>query len=750
MGNSGNIRDMAMNKTAMKSEVKPVEKQVIPAKTPFIYRNIFAYFVLFLSFGLGGSIYLALARVKDVSINSELIMLVLFAALLIMGIMLYLVGGRLFRIWRERKAKQAGAQLHLRLAILFAGIGAIPSILVALFAVSILDQSLRGWFADRISTAVSESVDIANSYYNEHAGSVSAQLLIMANDINREAPRLLSSRQRLNEYVSNQTVLRNLSESVIIDGTGQVLAKSRFAFAITFTTIDDTLIEQARSGDVVQINSPESNKIQALIKLNSFVDAYLLVGRYIDEDVLAAIDRTRIAAEDYQSLSIRQFDLQLSFAVMFSVVAILMVLSSLWLGLNLANSIVNPLVRVISAADEVRAGNWRTRVEENDDVDEISRLGTSFNRMLDELSSSREQLVQANHQLDARREFTEAVLGGVSSGVIGMDRNTKITLPNGAACDILKTSQQSLFGKKLSDAVPEFAVLLKDIHAVGKSKDAVKSQIELSSQGRRIIVLVQITKETVEGRLVGYVLTFDDITDLLSAQRKAAWADVARRIAHEIKNPLTPITLATDRLIKKYMPDDAAEQDRFREYVSIISRQVDDIGRMVDEFSKFARMPSPVFKQLDLYKLVTEHKLLFASSEQQTVKIEIEQIDSPIMVEADAGLMRQMLTNILKNASESMVEAGIGAPLIKIGFDRHTAGAITVRIADTGPGFSGSQLEQYLEPYVTTRDKGTGLGLAIVQKIIMEHKGAIELANHPDGGGMVNITLPLISVETTT
>ncbi|MGB2209510.1 MAG: ATP-binding protein, partial [Candidatus Puniceispirillaceae bacterium] len=570
------------------------------------------------------------------------------------------------------------------------------------------------------------------------------------NDINREAPRLLSSRQRLNEYVSNQTVLRNLSESVIIDGTGQVLAKSRFAFAITFTTIDDTLIEQARSGDVVQINSPESNKIQALIKLNSFVDAYLLVGRYIDEDVLAAIDRTRIAAEDYQSLSIRQFDLQLSFAVMFSVVAILMVLSSLWLGLNLANSIVNPLVRVISAADEVRAGNWRTRVEENDDVDEISRLGTSFNRMLDELSSSREQLVQANHQLDARREFTEAVLGGVSSGVIGMDRNTKITLPNGAACDILKTSQQSLFGKKLSDAVPEFAVLLKDIHAVGKSKDAVKSQIELSSQGRRIIVLVQITKETVEGRLVGYVLTFDDITDLLSAQRKAAWADVARRIAHEIKNPLTPITLATDRLIKKYMPDDAAEQDRFREYVSIISRQVDDIGRMVDEFSKFARMPSPVFKQLDLYKLVTEHKLLFASSEQQTVKIEIEQIDSPIMLEADAGLMRQMLTNILKNASESMVEAGIGAPLIKIGFDRHTAGAITVRIADTGPGFSGSQLEQYLEPYVTTRDKGTGLGLAIVQKIIMEHKGAIELANHPDGGGMVNITLPLISVETTT
>jgi len=749
MENQGNVKGKTMNKADIKPSEKPLDEQVLFNKTPFIYRNMFAYFVLFLSFGIGGSIYLALSSVKDVSINSDLIMLALFAALLIMAVMLYLVGGRLFRIWQERKARQAGAQLHLRLAILFAGIAAIPSILVALFAVSILDQSLRGWFADRISTAVSESVEIANSYYNEHAGSVSAQLLIMANDINREAPRLLSSSQRLNEYISNQTVLRNLSESVIIDGTGQVIAKSRFAFAITFTTIDETLIAQARSGDVVQINSPDGNKIQALIKLNSFVDAYLLVGRYIDEDVLSAIDRTRIAAEDYQSLSIRQFDLQLSFAVMFSVVAILMVLSSLWLGLNLANSIVNPLVRVIAAADEVRAGNWRTRVDEYDDVDEISRLGTSFNRMLDELSSSREQLVQANHQLDARREFTEAVLGGVSSGVIGMDKHTRITLPNGAACDILKKSQQSLFGKKLSEAVPEFAALLKDVHAAKRSKEVIRSQIELTSQGRRIIVLVQITKETVEGRLVGYVLTFDDITDLLSAQRKAAWADVARRIAHEIKNPLTPITLATDRLIKKYMPDDPAEQERFKEYVSIISRQVGDIGRMVDEFSKFARMPSPVFQKIDIYKLVTEHKLLFASSESTHVNIEVEKIDAPILIEADSGLMRQMMTNILKNASESMLEAGVESPLITINFDTETAKEDTVSICvvDTGPGFSGSQLEQYLEPYVTTRDKGTGLGLAIVQKIIAEHKGAIQLANHPKGGGIVKITLPLASSE---
>lgn len=707
---------------------------------PFLHQNIFAYIVLLLSFGVGGAIYLVLSRINDVSINSDLIVIALIIAVLIMTVMLFLVGVRLSRLWRVRKSRKAGAQLHLRLALLFGGIAAIPSILVALFAVSVLDQSLRGWFADRISTAVTESVDIANAYYDEHARSVGAQLLIMANDINREGPRLLNNPAQLNEYVTNQTALRNLSESVIIDGTGQVLAKSQFAFSITFTTIDDVTIEKARTGDVVQLNSLDGNKIQALIKLNTFVDAYLLVGRYIDENVLAAVDRTRLAAADYQSLSIRQFDLQLSFAVMFSVVAILMVLSSLWLGLNLAHSIAGPLVQVVAVADEVRRGNWQIRVAEQDDVDEISRLGVSFNSMLDELSSSREQLVKANHQLDARREFTEAVLGGVSSGVIGLDKDSCITLPNDAACEILKQTAQQLYGQKLTDVVPELAPLLAEIKSYRQRNRSIKSQLEINIASKRVVILVQIARETVEGRLIGYVLTFDDISDLMAAQRKAAWADVARRIAHEIKNPLTPITLATDRLLKKHLPEDEKEQQRFNEYVSIISRQVEDIGRMVDEFSKFARMPSPVFTTVDVVKLVKEHQPIFATDHEHIPDISIIYKEEPLWVDADAGLLRQALTNILKNASESMLEARQSMPKIEISLwqDNDT---VMLRLRDNGPGFSGEQPDHYLEPYVTSRDKGTGLGLAIVSKIILEHKGTIELSNYEDGGE-VRIGLP--------
>ncbi len=727
-------------------DIKDIQNEDIPFETeaekpvPFLHQNIFAYIVLLLSFGVGGAIYLVLSRINDVSINSDLIVIALIVAVLVMVVMLFLVGFRLIRLWRVRKSRKAGAQLHLRLALLFGGIAAIPSILVALFAVSILDQSLRGWFADRISTAITESVDIANAYYDEHARSVSAQLLIMANDINREGPRLLSNPQQLNEYVTNQTALRNLSESVIIDGTGQVLATSQFAFSITFTTIDEATIEKARNGDVVQLNSLDGNKIQALIKLNSFVDAYLLVGRYIDENVLAAVDRTRLAAADYQSLSIRQFDLQLSFAVMFSVVAILMVLSSLWLGLNLAHSIAGPLVRVVAVADEVRRGNWQIRVDEQDDVDEISRLGISFNNMLDELSSSREQLVRANHQLDARREFTEAVLGGVSSGVIGLDKDTCITLPNDAACEILKQKSDALYGRKLAEIIPELASLMADINSLRQRNRSVKSQIEINIASKRVVILVQIARETVEGRLIGYVLTFDDVTDLMAAQRKAAWADVARRIAHEIKNPLTPITLATDRLIKKHLPDDAAEQSRFKEYVSIISRQVEDIGRMVDEFSRFARMPSPIFVPVNMVKLVQEHQPLFSSDNTQIPKISVKSDADDYWVDADAGLLRQALTNILKNASESMQEAGQPNPEITIKLWQE-ADMIMLALQDNGPGFSGNQLEHFLEPYVTSREKGTGLGLAIVNKIILEHKGSIELNNHQHGGEVL-ISLP--------
>ena len=324
--------------------------------------------------------------------------------------------------------------------------------------------------------------------------------------------------------------------------------KVTICLALTFSRIDDELVARARDGDVVIITSKENNKLQAIVKLNGFVDAYLLAGRFIDADVLAALNQTRVAADDYQSLSLRQFDLQISLAVMFAVVALMLLLASIWVGLNLATSIAGPLVSVITVAEQVRSGNFKERVPESEDVDEISRLGASFNRMLDDVSSSREQLVQANRQLDARREFTEAVLGGVSSGVIGLDRDGKITLPNQAACELLGKRFDELYGQELTEIQPAFAPLFDGIDQ--RRRVHPERQLDMQIGSRVVILRTRVTSERVDGRLVGYVVTFDDVTDFLAAERKAAWADVARRIAHEIKNPLTPIALATDRLKK--------------------------------------------------------------------------------------------------------------------------------------------------------------------------------------------------------
>ena len=561
----------------------------------------------------------------------------------------------------------------------------------------------------------------------------------MANDINREATNLSVNPVLLEDYLNNQALLRNLSEAVIVDGTGQILAKSQFAFALTFSNLDESWISRARDGEVIIFNTGEGNKLRAAIKLNSFVDAYLLVGRFIDSNVLSAVDQTKLAASDYQSLSFRQFDLQVSFAVLFFAVTLLLLLSALWIGLNLATSIVAPLSQVIGVVDEVRLGNLKPRVGDNQGLDEIDRLGTSIDDMLDELLRNREQLVAANAQLDQRREFTETVLGGVSSGVIGLDKKGIINLPNQAACSLLGIKLTDMLGQKLDELMPEFKGLTSVIGK--KTKPKAEEQIDLFVEGRRITLRARISIESVESRIIGYVVTFDDVTDLLSAQRKAAWSDVARRIAHEIKNPLTPIELAADRLSKKFKPDDE-RNEKYQEYLDIISRQVADIGRMVDEFSAFARMPAPRFASASLRELILGQVQLFANNEQNVaLSFDYEEAAADI-VSIDEGLMRQAVNNLVQNALNVLTENNVKKPQIVISMTQKTD-EIELAISDNGPGFPDMDLTKLFEPYMTTRDKGTGLGLAIAQKIINDHGGLIRLANQKDGGALVRITLPI-------
>jgi len=704
-----------------------------------------AYISILFTLGMGAVTAYALTRVDYLSNDTDtLIWLVVIdaLALLVLGT---LVGRQIWRLWSERRQRLAGHQLHWRMAVLFGGVTTFPAVIVTLFALFIVDYSLRGWFAERISTAVNESVRVAESYFDEHARSISGEVLTMANDINREAYRLVGKGNLMGRYLSDQAALRNMADAIIFDGTGQVLAKSQFAFAITFANLESSWVEQARKGEVVILRADETNKLRAVVKLNSYVDAYLLVGRFIDSKVLLAMDQTRLAASDYQQLGFQQLDLQISFAVLFGIVLLLILIASLWIGLNLATAIVGPLGSVIHVAEQVRGGNLSQRVPDDLQLEEISRLGSAFNRMLDELARSREQLVQANTQIDQRREFTEAVLGGVSSGVIGLDRDGKVTLPNATARSLLTKSDTELIGKKLVDVIPEFKGLLGIINQ--KRRRFGEEQIILQRQNSQLILRARIVSEVIEGRVIGYVVTFDDVTGLLSAQRKAAWSDIARRIAHEIKNPLTPIQLASDRLLKKYRPDDKKAADQFEEYVQIITRQVDDIGRMVDEFSAFARMPQPEMDRHSLLGIVNGQISLFAGRD-LSLDVEIDDANNDYATICDAGLVRQALTNLLQNAKDSLDEHRTATPTIRIKLQSEDD-MIAIIVTDNGPGFPEMDFEKLIEPYVTTRQKGTGLGLAIVSKIMEDHSGTMHLGNADNGGALVCLKFPIHAVTHT-
>ena len=689
-----------------------------------ISERTLAYVSVLIALLLGVVTFALLSSESFLNEESELVGLLVAVDLVSIAILLVFVGRQIFRLIGERRKRLAGYQLHWQLVTLFGLITVLPSLVLLLFTYLVLDVSLRGWFSDRISTAVEESVTVADAYLEEHILSVRGQILAMANDINREASTLTGNRRQFDAYLTNQAGVRNLSEAVVFDSTGRVLANSRFAYAVTFSNLDEDFYNRARAGEVAITRTDITNRIRAGVRLNQFVDAYLLVGRFIDPKVSGAVDRTRTAVSEYQSLDIRQLDLKVSFAILFGMVALLLLLSAVWLGLNFANAIVLPLVSVIQAAEDVRLGDLSSRVEIGRKNDEIAQLGKSFNEMLDKINKNREELVQANKQLDKRREFTEAVLGGVSSGVIGIDQKRCITLPNAAALEMLALTKMEAIGMRLDELVPEFAPIIDSAAQPGRG--IKERNIEIHRGDTTLNLLARITTETVAQRVVGYVVTFENVSDLLDAQRKAAWADVARRIAHEIKNPLTPIQLAAERLGAKYMPEDEKRQKNFSTYVDTIIRQVDDIGRLVNEFSAFARMPAPVMAEHDLVAMVEGQVKLFEAAEKDIIfSTDFGGYDNIALI-CDDGMIRQVITNLVQNAIDAMREADEGQfkVLVNIGVDDN---AITITVTDNGPGLPSQSGVDLTAPYVTFRDEGTGLGLAIVRKITEDHNGRLVL-----------------------
>ncbi|WP_084462620.1 sensor histidine kinase NtrY-like [Oceanibaculum pacificum] len=659
---------------------------------------------------------------------------------------------RIVQIWLERKRGLAGSRLHLKLVTLFGLVAVIPAIIVAVFSALFLNFGIQSWFDERVRTAVNESREVARAYLQEHQKTIRADALAMAADLNREALSMIGNPRRLNAFVSAQAMVRSLTEAVMFDGSGTILGQSALSFSMQFETVPDAAIQEAQTGAVVLLDTDPDDRVRALVRLDSYADAYLFVGRFVDSKVLDHLEKTDAAVEEYQRLQGRQSSLQITFVMIFVVVALLLLLAAVWVGLNVAAELWRPVRNLIGASERVRAGDLTARVQEEDPSDELGVLSRAFNRMTMQLQEQRRELIDANRQLDTRRRFTETVLSGVSAGVIGLDADGRINLPNRSASLLLGMPLERAIGQRIDEVAPEMAELLEA--AQSRPERIHEREILLQGDAGQRTLLVRITAEILvplrEGeKPQGFVVTFDDITQLMNAQRKAAWADVARRIAHEIKNPLTPIQLSAERLKRKYLKQIETDRETFVTCTETIIRHVGDIGRMVDEFSSFARMPSPVLAPANMLELCRETKALYQNAHPDLRVIGAFPAQTVTLI-CDKSQLRRALTNLAQNAVDSIhgrqeQERQEGRKpkggVLRIALIRGD-GTVELRVEDNGKGLPKEERHRLTEPYVTTREKGTGLGLAIVKKIMEDHDGDLILEDRAHGGACVRLIFP--------
>jgi two-component system nitrogen regulation sensor histidine kinase NtrY len=709
-------------------------------------RNVERYLAIFLTaaaliagiatFGVmtGASSPVPNPRTVLILLNIDLVIFVLLGAV---------VARRIVFLWLERRRGGAGARLHVRLVLLFSLIAGTPSILMAVLSVTYLNIGIEGWFSSRVSTALKESLEVAKSYLKEHRQLIAGDALAMVNDVNRDGASLVFDNRLFTQFISSQALNRGLTEAVVFEGSGKVIAKTGYVFALQFEQVPFWALDHAQKGEVAVVPAETDDRIRALVKIESMPGTFLYVGRFVDAKVLGHLERTKTAVDEYITLEGKRSNIERRISLIFIVVALLLLMAASWVGLVFATRLATPIIALIDAAERVREGDLAVRVENIGAGDEIGTLSRAFNRMTGQLESQRRELVETNRELDERRRFSEAVLEGVSSAVIGLDAEGRINLPNRSAYKMFGEDLASQIGSPLVDFLPEFA----DLYELAKKRAdrMVSAEIVLSRDGGPRSLLASISSESLDDEIIGFVATFDDITDLQSAQRKAAWADVARRIAHEIKNPLTPIQLSAERLKRKYLKEITSDPEVFSTCTETIIRQVGEIGRMVDEFSDFARMPAPVFKLEDMAILIRQ-TLFLQKEAHQNIAYAIELPDEEILVSCDARQIGRALTNLAKNAAEAIDgreppkdgEPPWPSGRIRVGL-RQEPERITLFVEDNGRGLPKEERYRLTEPYVTTRAKGTGLGLAIVKKIMEDHGGSLALNDGELGGARVSL-----------
>ena len=712
-------------------------------------RNLATLSLVVLGPVLAMATYLALGPLGQ-GANTFGLRLILLTDLVYVLLVAALVLSQVARLIAARRAKSAGSRLHLRLTGVFALMALIPTVSVAVFAGLTVNVGLEGWFSDRVRSVVGNSLAAAQAYETEQREDLIADARTLARSIDnaRKKGINLSDSALLGE--GQRQIQRGLREAYLIDGTAQIRARGNRSYLFDYEQPDLAQIETASADGVLIIEDWTNNEFRALVPMESFVDRYLYVSREVDGEILSLLDETKETVRLYQQLEADRGRLLFEFALVYLGFAVILILAAVWLGLWFAERLSGPVGRLTGAAQQVGAGDLSVQVREEEGDDEIAMLGRYFNQMTRQLSGQRETLLDNTRQIERRRRLFDSVLSSVTSGVVGLDPEGRVAFVNRSAKRLLDwhEDQQSL---ALAVAVPEFGPLFETLTSGGGT--AVQGEVKVSRQGTQENLLVRMApRRSDDGRLEGYVVAFDDVTDLVSAQRMAAWGDVARRIAHEIKNPLTPIQLSAERIRRKFAPKLGEDSDTLEQMTGVIIRQTGDLRRIVDEFSKFARMPEPETSDQDLTQLVRDAVFLQQAG-QPEVKIVSDLPDRPVVAQIDATMISQALTNLIKNAGEAietLSKKGTQddlSPRIEVTLTC-TNNTARLTIADNGIGLPEDRARLF-EPYVTTRSEGTGLGLPIVKKIIEEHGGTLTLENAPvfDGqthfGAMAVISLPI-------
>ncbi|KIC22356.1 sensor histidine kinase NtrY-like [Leisingera sp. ANG-Vp] len=685
--------------------------------------------------------------------SSRPLRLILLADLVYILTIAALVMTQIVRLFAARRSKSAGSRLHLRLIGAFGFLALIPTVIVAVFAVLTVNVGLEGWFSQRVRQVIGSSLAAAEAYQSQQKEDLTEDARALARYLDNSRSRSFFINDAELRQVLTQGQLqiqRGLREAYIVDSAGLIRARGERSYEFDFEKPNDRQIGVAREDGFLLIEDWDNSEFRALVQLEAFVDRFLYISRDVDGELLNLLDDTQETAHLYQQLESERGRVLFEFALLYIGFAVILILAAMWLGMWFAERLSRPVGRLTVAAQRVGAGNLDVQVPVERDGDEIAQLGEYFNQMTRELKAQHGRLIDNTRQIERRRRLFDSVLSSVTSGVVGLDADGRVTFVNRSAERLLdwQEDQQSL---ALAVAVPEFGPLFAEL--IGTGAEVVQEEIKVTRQGQLENLLVRMSpRRSEEGGLEGYVVAFDDVTDLVSAQRMAAWGDVARRIAHEIKNPLTPIQLSAERIKRKFAPKLGEENsDQLQSMTDVIVRQTNDLRRIVDEFSKFARMPEPERREEDLVKLVRDAVILQQQG-QPGVRIETALPQAEMPSDLDATMIGQALTNLIKNAGEAIEslqnkDPSVAlVPEIRVSADK-AGNFYEVRIADNGIGLPEDRARLF-EPYVTTRDAGTGLGLPIVKKIIEEHGGTLTLEDapmfegHAHCGAMAVIRLP--------